>query len=135
MSALFGKSAAIEGENAIGVSQRGKTMGDCNGCAALYQHGQRLLNALLGLGVDVARGLIEHKNSWIIEERTGDREPLFFAAREASTVFPEQRFVGQRLATEEVVSARRFGGCEPLLDRGFWPAVGEVFPNRAAKEK
>ena len=47
----------------------------------------------------------------------------------------EERFVGQRLAAEKVVGARRLGGCEALLDRRLGTAVGEIFPDGSPEEK
>ena len=47
----------------------------------------------------------------------------------------QERFVGQRLAAEKVVGARRLGGCKALLDRRLGPAVGEVFPDRAPEQE
>ena len=47
----------------------------------------------------------------------------------------QECFVGQRLAAEKVVGARRLCGCKALLDRRLGPAVGEVFPDRAPEKK
>jgi len=92
-------------------------------------------NLPLGLGVDRAGRLVEHEDRRIGQERAGDREPLLLAARESRPAFPEQRLVGRRLPAEEVVGPGRLGGREPRFDRRLGPAVGEVFPDRAAKQE
>ena len=80
MRALFDESAAIEGEDAVGVAERGEPMGDRDRRPAADEDGERLLDALLRLGVDVARRLVEHEHPGIVEERPRDREPLLLAA-------------------------------------------------------
>ena len=133
--ALLHELAAVEGQDPVGIAEGGEPVGDGDRGATLDEHGERLLNALLGLGVDVARRLVEHEDPRIVEQRSRDREPLLLAAGEARAVLAEERLVGKWLAAEEVVCAGGLRGLESLPDRRLRPAVGEVFPDRAAEEK
>ena len=110
-------------------------MGDRNRRPPADENGERLLNALLRLGVDVARRLVEHEHSRVVEQRPRDREPLLLAAGQTGAVLAQECLVGQRLAAEKVVGAGRLRGCEALFDRRLRPAVGEVFPDRSPKEE
>ena len=135
MGALLDELAAIEGEDTVGVAERGEPVGDRDRRPPADQNGERLLDALLRLGVDVARRLVEHEHPRIVEQRPRDREPLLLAAGQTGPVLAQEGLVGQRLAAEKVVGAGRLRGCKALFDRRLRPAVGEVLPDRSPKEK
>jgi hypothetical protein len=49
-----------------------------------------------GLGVEVAGRLVGEKDGWVVDERSGDGDPLLFAARELARLVAaaSRRFVG-----------------------------------------
>ena len=51
--------------------------------AALHQVVQRLLDFLLGLGVDRGRGFVEDQDARVDQQRARDRDALALAARQA----------------------------------------------------
>src|SRR5689334_16591578 len=61
----------------------------------------RLREALGGLGVEVARSLIEDENPRALEGGAGDGEPLLLAAREADAMLAELGVVALRQFLDE----------------------------------
>ena len=135
MAPLFDQPAAIEDENPVRVSQRREPMGDGDRGASTNQNVERVLDALFRFRVDIAGRLVEDQNLGIVQQRAGDRKPLFLAAREARTFFAQLRFIAELRPTDEIMSAGRLGRGQPFFDRRFGPTVSEVIPDRAPKQE
>ena len=80
MRSLLDQSTLVEHQNPVSVSKRRESVRDRQGGTTTYEDFESLLNALFGLGVDVARRLIEHKNFRIIQQGPCNRESLLFTS-------------------------------------------------------
>ena len=80
MRSLLDQSTLVEHQNPVSVSKRRESVRDRQGGTTTYEDFKSFLNALFGLGVDVARRLIEHKNLRIIQQGPCNRESLLFTS-------------------------------------------------------
>ena len=94
-------------------------MGDDERGPLLDQPLNALLNQILGLRVNVGRGLVKHDDLRIVEQCPSDGEALPLAARELDTPLAYLRVVPVREVCDELVS--RSG-----LSRPFYPAAGAL---------
>ena len=74
--------AVLEHDQAVGVAQRAQAVRDGEGRAALDQAGDRVLDLLLGLGVDRGGRLVEDQDARVVQDRAGDADALALAAAE-----------------------------------------------------
>jgi hypothetical protein len=96
---------------------------------------ERLLDFLLGLGIDRRGGLVEDQDARVDQQRAGDGDALALAARQALAAFADQRIVAVRQAQDEVVGMGGAGGGDDLLARGVGLAVGDVLGNGAEEQE
>ena len=71
---------AVKQHDPVGEADRRQTMGDDQRCAALHQHPQPLVDRLLDLDVDSARGVVENQDRRVDEQRARDRNSLALPA-------------------------------------------------------
>src|SRR3954447_10404262 len=76
VAAGFHDPAVIDHDYLVGIANGRQAVGDRDGGAALGEAVERLLHEPLGPGVKRARGLVEHQNGWVAQDRPGDRDPL-----------------------------------------------------------
>ena len=126
---------AIDDGDPVGQVQRRAPVGDEERRAVGHQPAQRLVDRLLGGGVDGAGGVVEHEDRGVVEQGAGKRHPLALAAGEAEATFTHQRVVaaGQRL--DERVRPRRAGGGDDLCVTGVGPRVGDVVAYRLREQE
>ena len=90
----------------VGLAQRRQPVGDGDRGAALHQVVERLLDLLLGLGVDRRGGLVEDQDARVDQQRARDRDALALAAGQRLAALADQRVVAVRQAQDEVVRMR-----------------------------
>ena len=72
--------AAVHDDQPVSLAQRGQAVGDGDRGAAADQVVERLLNFLLGLGVDRRRCFVEDQDLRVDQQGAGDRDALALAA-------------------------------------------------------
>ncbi len=88
-------------------------MGDeHNGAAAALEFGNRLSQGRLTRSIQIGVGLIEHHQSRVAVQRTGQRDALFLTAGQASAIITQPRVVALRQAQNQFVYARQLRGSD-----------------------
>ena len=80
MGAKLDDAPGVEYRDPVGRADRGKSMGDDKGGAALHEALERDLHQALALAVEGAGGFIENKDRGVFENRPGDGDALALAA-------------------------------------------------------
>ena len=99
------------------------------------QSRQRLLDGLLGLGVERGGGLIEQHDRRIHEEGARDGQSLPLAAGELHAALADERVVALRQAMNEFGAPRGLHGAIDLLVARLRAAVAQVLEQRAMKQR
>ena len=86
----------VEHENFIGMNNRRETVRDHECRAALGDEIEGGLNLAFGEGVERRRRLVEDKDRRRLQNGSGDRDTLFFAAGEFEPAFPDLRVIAAR---------------------------------------
>ena len=81
MCSFLDHTACVKHDDAIHSSQCGQAMGNSDDCFAVHNGFQRMLNGGLHFGIKCACCFIQYKDRCILEDSTGDRDPLTLAAR------------------------------------------------------
>ena len=79
MGALLGDAAVLEHDDPAGLADGGEAMGDHDRGAPGEQPAQGLLDAALGVQVDVGGGLVEHEDARVGDQRAGEGDQLALA--------------------------------------------------------
>src|SRR5271166_4674927 len=82
VAAAFDDPAVIDDADLVGLRHGRKAVGDDNGRAALAQSVKRLLDRLLGFGIERRGRLVEQNDRRVLEEGAGDGDALALSARE-----------------------------------------------------
>src|SRR5579885_117474 len=101
-------------------------MGDGDDGLAVHGLAHRLLNHLLAVAVERARGLIAQQDRRIPQDRAGAREPLPLAPRELDPALADERAVAVLELDDELVRMGALGRLDDLLLGGGRPAVPDV---------
>ena len=88
--ANFDNPATIHDDQSVGFAQRAQAVGDGNCGAALDQIVERLLDFLLGLGIDGRSGFIEDQDARVDQQGAGDGDALALTAGQALAAFADQ---------------------------------------------
>ncbi len=109
-------------------------MGDDGGRAAAKQWLQRRLDQVLGLRVEVGRGLVQDQDARILEDDPGDRHPLLLATAQPVTALPHHRVVAVRERRDELVRVGGGGGGDHLGLGRVRPCIQEVLPHAGMEQ-
>ena len=82
--------SVLHDQDLVRREDRGKTMRDQDTRALLDQRIDRFLNLLLGNGVQCARRLIKYEDRRILQQYTGDRDPLLLSSGKFKPAVPDQ---------------------------------------------
>ena len=88
MCADLGNPVLIKHNNPVGLSQGGQTVGDCKGCPPLGKSVQRLLNLVLGFGIQTACRLVKYQQPRVMQDCPCNRNALALAARKIISPLP-----------------------------------------------
>ncbi len=81
MCAAFGNPVFGNDEYLIGIADRGKTVGDCNGSTVFGELFQALLNPAFAFIVQSAGGFVKNQDRRILLKYAGNRNPLLLSSR------------------------------------------------------
>ena len=96
---------------------------------------QGLADRGLGGGVDGGRGVVEHEDPGVVEQRAGERHALALAARERQAPLADAGVVALGQVVDEPVGLRGGRGGADLLLGGVRAAVGDVGPHGVGEEE
>ena len=110
VGAALGDLAIPQDDDFVGVHHGGEAMGDHQGGALAGEAAQSGLDVLLRAGVQRGGGFIQNKDAWVLQDRAGDGDPLFFAAGEFQAAFANPRVVAFWQAKDKIMHLGEFGG-------------------------
>src|SRR5260221_1095791 len=110
-------------------------MRDGDHCAALDEAHQRLLDQLLGIGVERRRRLVEKDDRRVEEEGARDRQTLTFTARQLEAALANDGVEALRQAADELGAARHLGGAEDFGLARLRLAVSQVLEHRPVEQR
>lgn len=93
MGARLDEPPLPEDEDAVGISEGGKTVGDRDGGAPRRESVQRLLDIFLGFGVERGGGLIKDQDLGVVDQGSCNGDALSFPARKVVAVLPDRGIV------------------------------------------
>src|SRR5271165_2116091 len=135
VAAALDYTAAIDNTNFVGLRHRRQAVGDDDRGAALAQRAQRLLDRLLGLGIERRSRFVEEDEWGVLEKGAGDGDALALPAGELHAVLAARRVVPALESHDEVVRISRLGGGDDFLLARAWPAHRDVVAHRTLEQK
>lgn len=87
MGAGFDNAAIVDDGDDVSIADGGEAVGDDDGGSADHDAVEGLLDAFLGLGVEGAGGLVEEEDGGVLDNGSGDGNPLLLASRELHSPF------------------------------------------------
>src|SRR5208283_5004877 len=93
MAAALDDAAVVDDADLVGLCDRRQAVGDDDRRSALTQGMQRLLDRLLGFGVERRGRLVKKDDRRVLEEGAGDRDALALPARQLHAVLSARRVV------------------------------------------
>ena len=109
----------LQGRAPVGDEQRG---------AAVHDPPERLVDLGLHLRVDRGRGVVEHQDRGVGEQRAGQGHPLALPAGQGEPLLADHRVVAVRQGGDEAVGLGRPCRRHDLLPGGVRPAERDVGP-------
>ena len=89
MATALDDPSTIEDADFIGLHDRRETVSDHNGRAALAQSAKRLLDRLLGFGIERRGRLVEQNDRRVLQKRAGDRDALALSPESCMPCSPQ----------------------------------------------
>ena len=125
----------VEQHDHVGDRDRGRSVGDHDRRATVH-HGLHRGADLVLLGwVDGARGVVEHEDPGVGDDRPGDRDPLALATRQRVPALTDQRVVPIRQLHHEVVGTGQARRRLDALEVGGRVGEGDVGGDRVVEQQ
>ena len=134
MSAPLDDLAVLHDEYDIRVADGRKAVGDHDRGPTVDDRVDRALDLLLSDRIDRGRGLIEHQDARIGQDRAGKGDELLFACREHVAALAHVGLQPLFEPGDHLVRGDELQSPFDLLVRGFGLGVEQVFPHRAGKQ-
>ena len=134
MAAALHHLAAVQYDDLVGVDDGGEPVRDDQGGHVAADLEETGLDLLFGVAIERRGGLVEEEDTGPFEERAGDGDALFLAARELQPSLADHSLIAFRQARDEVVDLRHAGRFLDLLAAGLRPAVADVIEDRVVEQ-
>jgi hypothetical protein len=109
-------------------------MGDDQRGAADGGQFQLGLDGFFRLRIEGRSGLVEDQYRRVLEQRSGDGDPLFLAAGKLEAPLTDAGFIALRQALDEGMQMGGLGGGKDFLAAGVRPAILDVVENRVVEQ-
>ena len=119
MRALLDDPAAVDDDDAVGVTQGGETVRDRDGGAPLGEGIERALDLLLGFGIEGGGRLIEDQNARIVDQGARNGNALALTARKREAAIPDTGIIALGERNDKVMRACRASGRNDLILGGI----------------
>ena len=124
--AAFDNATVFHHINKIGTDDSAKTVGDDEGCAALHEGSECLLDAAFGFGVEGGGGFIHEQDGGVFKHGAGDGDALALAAGKAHTMGTDHGVVALGERFNEAVGGGVLSGFLDIDIAGIFAAIGDV---------
>src|SRR3989442_868312 len=129
-------STFVEHDDAVDVLDRREAVGDDDRGPPEHQLRERVLDQMLGLGVDRARGLVEHEQDRGVEgDGPAKGEELLVADGQRGSALGDHRFVALGKPLDELVRVHEAGRGADLLVADRRVVQPDVRRDRAGKDE
>src|SRR5258708_7795280 len=135
MRALLANFAMVQHDDVVGALYSRETVSDHERGAAAHHAFNRLLNQLLGLGIDRTRRFLQNQQRWIKSQRARERNQLLLAHRKSGATLAHFRFVRVRQTLNETIGAHFRGRPAHPFVRDVFAAQTDVAGDRAAEKE
>ena len=126
MGADGADAAAVHDDDAVGILNRGNTLGNDDLGGIRDELAEALADQGVGPGVHSGSGIVEDQDLGLLQKGPGDAQPLLLAAGDvaAALLDPGVVLVGKLL--DELVGLRQAAGLKHLLVGGVGVAPAEI---------
>lgn len=135
MGTLFNDGAFVEDNDLVGFADGGEAVCDDEDGAVGGEVVEGFLNEAFGNGIDAGGGLIENDKGRVFEKDAGNGHALFFALREAYTLFPDVGIETFREFVDEVPRAGPLESVADIIIGGIFAGEEEVVADGSFEEK
>src|SRR5579871_213142 len=135
VGAAFDDLSLFDDEDLLGATDSGETVGYDEGCAALHEVAQAVLNHGFGLGVEGAGGLVEDEDAWVGQNGAGDGDALALSAGELDAALAYDGLVLLGEALGKLVYTSDTAGFHELLFGGVGAGEEDVLADGAVEEE
>ncbi len=129
MCTLFLDAVFREHQDPLGVLDRGQTVRDDQSRSVFGKFFQRLLDDALTLVVERRGRFIKNKDRRVLQENTGDGEPLLLSAAEFDASLTDIRIVAVRKFHDEIMGVGTLGGIDHIFESCIRPTIADIFQN------
>src|SRR5579859_3064221 len=126
---VLDEASTIDSDDAVRAAHGREPVRDNEDCTPARNLLHVCLDRSLALVVKRAGCLVEYQDAWIHDERTGDRDALALAAREAAAALADHRVVTLRHLQDELVRTGELRGRHDPLDLHGRVRERDVVPN------
>ena len=130
-----GHAPAVEQHHHVGDRDRGGSVGDDDRGAAVHHGLHRGADLVLLRRIDGTRGVVEHEDPRVGDDRPGDRDPLALSARQRVPTLADQRVVPVGELHHEVVGAGQARRRLDALAVGGRVGEGDVGGDRVVEQQ
>ena len=135
MRALLGDAAVLEHDDAPGLADRREAVRDHDRRAPGEQAAQALLDARLGVQVDVRGGLVEHEDARVGDQRAREGDQLALAGRQLRAALADFGVIAAGQLGDELLGADGRGGGADLLGGRVGAPEGDVLARRCRENR
>ena len=134
MSALLDHAAAVQHDDVVRAYDRGQPVGDHDDRAVFGEPGERLLDHRLIFRVREGRGLVQHHDGRVLEDRPGQRHALLLAAGQIGALAADDGIHAVRQLFEDVVTLGGMQRRRDLLAGSVRPRGAHVFEDAGLEQ-
>ena len=135
MATALDNAPVIQHQNLVGALEGEQPLGDDKSGAPLHKDSQRLLDQMLGFGIDAAGRIVQNQDARVTEQGAGDGKALFLPAAQGHAALTDDGLIAFGKGFDKVMGMGRFGGSNNRVHRRFGLAIGDVFSNGRVEEK
>src|ERR1700682_5953409 len=134
VGALLRDAAIFQDDDLVGIADGAQAVSNGADGAPLHEAFECLHHQPLRLGIERRGGLVEDEDGRVADDRARDADALPLATGERLASFAQQGVVTLGHPDDEPVRVRELRGLENLFIAGVGPPVGDVLPQRGAKQ-
>jgi len=105
----------VQQKDAVRILDRGEAVGDDEQRLVSNERREGVEDGLFDDAVQGGRGLVQHQDVWILDQRPGDGQPLLLSLRQIDALFAHRRLVPLRQAGDKVVDSGDLGSVNDLF--------------------
>ncbi len=134
MGALLCDLALLQHDDLIGFGNRAQAVGDGDHRAPLPRAGQRVLDLLLGVGIQRRCRLVQQQDRRVLQQGARDAHTLFLASGQFQPTLSHLGVIAFGQTQDEIVDLGILSGLLDLFLRGPVAPIGDVVADRVVEQ-